>query len=985
MQHRYRGKTPPHGSYHFKTMNALYNPDARQSRKGKRVRNFKPSGPHKPLEAIPAIQIIRVPPPSSIGPQSDEINDNKVVSFPAEPVLTGRLNALASRISKISNRHSRQDEIRATIKLSQAGIKLLPDALRRAIMKEGKAAVHRGTMGTLLLSRDGSDTRSVSSQGSTNSYGNLSLTRLAKQVIVTREQFLGLMEEHYDLKPTQIRGFLKRYIGASLNSAETAGLHSILLRNRKRINFTPSLMGFPPGLAVQTEEIFTYCYDVTMLEQQAQRRMRQNAPPTPEHRIGTPTDSKPVKTYGQACSEWLVSPHADLLRREKLRKALRGSTDRDIVDDLSKIRSGSFDHASAIHIISSKIEDEQKLFASAQLGNFLAGHKREDVKDLQRDEIKELAKLALMGEKKHLAEARRLEALGLLDQAAQQSKKAEASKFLGVLAERQISSAIVLDNGLKNEDAKIKIRSMIEDKRAERIHNVRLKLRDLNRHRSALALVPDYRERRDREKLEKLIGTKTTLTVRTVNLQKKKQQLENDIHMLALEGPFPPSEGENIENENLISSIFTTHILIRATNNLVTTTLKHRIDILNRDEQASLDKEFSSMNDQLKIVAANILQRVGKRFIIRRRIIHEEEMLKDDQKMLAIIVIQGIWRIAVSKVRVKRAYQARDHALLEAASIKIQLLFRSRKARKQASALRNKFTSEEREIAAIRIQCMLRRRAARLRIQSVQEKREHELVLWAALRLQCKFRFLSARRNVEALKKYRRHLLLHGTALRLQARFRARKVRRRVNNIRDFRAMAATRIQAFVRGRLYHHGHVAERKEIIEAKQHSMRQVILMLRAQHYFRRFLRLNPRPVNMTILKGTNIGKQLRGGECFPFVYMTLTALVNSGPEREQVCLRKCSVLPSQHDPEWNETFLVPAMNRDMMAVFTVCSMSQAGGKPTFLGQGTMRLGARYRSWGDEIELKLNPIQVYPVLNGDKEIILETTKVPQNTPVS
>ena len=36
--------------------------------------------------------------------------------------------------------------------------------------------------------------------------------------------------------------------------------------------------------------------------------------------------------------------------------------------------------------------------------------------------FKELAKLALMGEKKHLAEARRLEALGLLDQAAQQSK-----------------------------------------------------------------------------------------------------------------------------------------------------------------------------------------------------------------------------------------------------------------------------------------------------------------------------------------------------------------------------------------------------------------------------------------------------------------------------------------------------------------------------------------------------------------------------------
>ena len=956
------------------TMNALHNPDAMRSKKsrgnrGRQSRGTMASG--VPLEAIPSVRVVRVP-PSSANPRTGGVfSQGRGVSFEVDPLFS-RLDSLASRISRISNRHTRQDEIRATIKLSQAGIKLLPELVRLAMMKDGKSMPGKA----LPVSRDGlGDSMSIGSQASVKSFNSMN-----SKYTINQEDFIGLISHHYDLEPTKLRAFIFNHIGASLSSTEIAGMHALLLRARSSPTAVQPMQGYPPGLALGTEEVLMYCYEVTMLEQQAQKRMKQNMPVLPSPCLPTPEEKLPQKTYGQACSKWLSSPHADLLRREKLRRAIRGSTDRDIVDDLSKIRDGRFDHASAIHKITSKIHDEQQLFAGAQLGRFLDTHKRKDIKDLQHDEIKELTKIALMGEKKHMAEARRLESLGLLKEASEQNKMAEASKFLGVLAQRSLSGATAVDRALRVEDSKVMVRSMVETSRVERIHKVRLKLKDANRHRLALALVPDYRESRHRDEFNRIMSAKVALDNRIKEFDDRKQRHQSDQDSLAVSADFAATEDAVAMGDFTVE--FSAHVLNRATNLVVETTIAAHIKDLDGERGAVLE-EISKLMPSLQAASACILQRVGKRFIVRQRIVHEEEALGDDQAALAIIVIQGIWRIAVSKMRVKKAHEARDKALLEAATVKIQLLFRSRMAKRRAQELRDGFAAEERQIAAIRIQCMVRRRSARLMIQKVQEKRQHEIVVWAALRLQCKFRYLSARRNVKALKEYRGHLLLHGTTIRIQSQFRARRSRLRVDAIRAHRNKAAVKIQAFVRGRLHHHGHVAERKEVIEAKAHNMRQLILMMKAQHYFRRFLRLNPRPINMTIVKGNDIGKQLRGGDCFPFVYMTLTELNEAG-KRSQVCLRKCSVLPSQHDPEWNETFLVPAMNRDMMATFTVCSL-HSGGKPTFLGQASMRLGARYRTWDEEMTLMLNPVQEYPVYNGDKEITLEKTTQPQRTPVS
>ena len=109
------------------------------------------------------------------------------------------------------------------------------------------------------------------------------------------------------------------------------------------------------------------------------------------------------------------------------------------------------------------------------------------------------------------------------------------------------------------------------------------------------------------------------------------------------------------------------------------------------------------------------------------------------------------------------------------------------------------------------------------------------------------------------------------------------------------------------------------------------------------------------------------------------MFVAVTEGEGSNRRQLSITRSSKIKQTLDPDWNEKLRLIRATKGSRITVTVCDYDTIG-KPDFLGQVSIRLGAFHDKWEQEITRNLEPYAL-PVFTkgGGKQLPMDDTTTP------
>ena len=357
-------------------------------------------------------------------------------------------------------------------------------------------------------------------------------------------------------------------------------------------------------------------------------------------------------------------------------------------------------------------------------------------------------------------------------------------------------------------------------------------------------------------------------------------------------------------------------------------------------------------------LAAHVIQSVARRYLRGARIARARRENEAKQAGAAASVLQNWWRIVAARRRTIKLRQQRDERMMEAATVRIQLAYRSRQARKKADKMREKSEALQQEASARKLQCAYRIRRSRKKMTALRAAREEKMMEWAACKIQACYRYRQARRRVAGLREEKHRLVMEAAARRIQCVFRARKARQHVKRLKrtrehDKESSAALRMQLVVR-------RLMARRIFARKKQQRKRAVrdTAAGKIQNRVRWNLHNKEQPIQIRLIGAKGL-RPADGKFSDPFVFVSVSE--REGSSRQQLAIAKSVKVNKNLNPRWNESVRVIRSTKRSRITLTVCDHDTFG-KPDFLGQVSLRLGASHDKWETEITRPLDNFKAF-----------------------
>merc|ERR1711871_297560 len=235
----------------------------------------------------------------------------------------------------------------------------------------------------------------------------------------------------------------------------------------------------------------------------------------------------------------------------------------------------------------------------------------------------------------------------------------------------------------------------------------------------------------------------------------------------------------------------------------------------------------------------------------------------------------------------------------------------------------------------------------------------------SALRLQSMYRYRKARKKVLIMREIREEELMAAATLKIQTRFRINVAKKKRNEVK-------TKLDADKK-------RLAEKRarDLAAAEEEDLRRRGLLLKKNsrlsvvvaNCVRRYLSRADRPYMLHVHDATRLKCSTSAA---PYVFVTVTTPDTEKQSRYEVTEKSNGV-----NPTW-EKGVVMWHKSSARITFTVCAHADGSTEnPTFLGQYSLRIGARFDVWNTDTEFQLEPEHL-TIYNGAKRV--EWANVPE-----